>query len=42
MKKERKKFYNLKKVMKDKGTLLQSDELKLKKLQRFLKKKIME
>ncbi|CAD8194128.1 unnamed protein product [Paramecium pentaurelia] len=42
MKKERKKFYNLKKAFKDKGNLLQTDELKLKKLQRFLRKKFVE
>ncbi|CAK91950.1 unnamed protein product (macronuclear) [Paramecium tetraurelia] len=42
MKKERKNFYNLKKAFKDKGKLLKSDELKLKKLQRFIKKKVQE
>ncbi|CAD8113699.1 unnamed protein product [Paramecium sonneborni] len=42
MKKERKKFYNLKKIIKDSGNLLKTDELKLKKLQRFLRKKLVE
>ncbi|CAD8148948.1 unnamed protein product [Paramecium octaurelia] len=42
MKKERKKFYCLKKAKKDQGELLPSDELKLKQFQRFIKRKLME
>ncbi|CAD8067442.1 unnamed protein product [Paramecium sonneborni] len=42
MKKERKKYYCLKKAKKDQGELLPSDELKLKKFQRFIKRKLQE
>ncbi|CAD8155187.1 unnamed protein product [Paramecium pentaurelia] len=42
MKKERKKFYCLKKAKKDQGELLPSDELKLKQFQRFIKRKLNE